>query len=113
MPTTKIKVNAGSGWEYFKIDLVYGFCKHFLMNSCVISPLRTVRPIYIGRAYRYPLDVAFYILFSTTIRTVFVVGRPTRPQTQHDCDHDMKVKPEAATAVIELLMMGGKTPETC
>jgi hypothetical protein len=28
-------------------------------------------------------------------------------------DHDTKVKPEAATAVIELLMMGGKTPETC
>jgi hypothetical protein len=25
----------------------------------------------------------------------------------------MKVKPEAATAVVELLMMGGKTPETC
>ena len=25
---------------------------------------------------------------------------------------DTKVKPEAATAVIELLMMGGKTPET-
>jgi hypothetical protein len=25
----------------------------------------------------------------------------------------MKVKPEAAVAVIELLMMGGKTPETC
>jgi hypothetical protein len=25
----------------------------------------------------------------------------------------MKVKPEAATAVIELLMMDGKTPETC
>jgi hypothetical protein len=32
---------------------------------------------------------------------------------QHDCHHDMKVKPEAATAVIELLMMSGKTPETC
>jgi hypothetical protein len=29
------------------------------------------------------------------------------------CHHDTKVKPEAATAVIELLMMGGKTPETC
>jgi hypothetical protein len=29
-----------------------------------------------------------------------------------DCHHNMKVKPEAATAVIELLMMGGKTPET-
>jgi hypothetical protein len=25
----------------------------------------------------------------------------------------MKVKPEAATAVSELLIMGGKTPETC
>jgi len=27
--------------------------------------------------------------------------------------YNMKVKPEAATAVIELLMMGGKTLETC
>jgi len=25
----------------------------------------------------------------------------------------MKVKPEAATAVVELLMMGERTPETC
>ena len=36
----------------------------------------------------------------------------TRPRTQHDCHHDTKVKPEAATAIIELLIMGGKTPET-
>jgi len=36
-----------------------------------------------------------------------------RPRTQHDCHHDTKVKPEAATAVTELLMMGGKTQETC
>jgi hypothetical protein len=40
-------------------------------------------------------------------------GRKARPRTQHNCQHDTKVKPEAATAVIELLMMGGKTPETC
>jgi hypothetical protein len=40
-------------------------------------------------------------------------GRPARPQTQHDCHHDTKVKPEPVTAVMELLMMGGKTPETC
>jgi hypothetical protein len=40
-------------------------------------------------------------------------GRPARPRTQHDYHHDTKVKPEAATAVTELLMMGGKTPETC
>jgi hypothetical protein len=45
-------------------------------------------------------------------RAVFVVGpagRPALPRTQHDCHHDTKV----TTAVIELLMMGGKTPETC
>jgi len=36
-----------------------------------------------------------------------------RPRTQHDYHHNTKVKPEAATAVIEFLMMGGKTPETC
>jgi hypothetical protein len=40
-------------------------------------------------------------------------GLPALPRTHHDYHHDMKVKPEAATAVIELLMMGGKTPETC
>jgi hypothetical protein len=43
----------------------------------------------------------------------YISGRPTRPRTQHECHHDTKVKPEAATAVIELLLMGGKTPETC
>jgi len=36
-----------------------------------------------------------------------------RPRTQHGYHHHTKVKPEAATAVIELLMTGGKTPETC
>jgi len=40
-------------------------------------------------------------------------SRLARPQTQHDCHYDVKVKPEAATAVIEFLMMGGKMPETC
>jgi len=39
--------------------------------------------------------------------------RPARSRTQHDYHHDTKVKPEAATAVIKLLMMGGKTHETC
>jgi hypothetical protein len=38
--------------------------------------------------------------------------RPARPRTQHVCHHDTNVKPEAATAVIKILMMGGKTPET-
>jgi hypothetical protein len=44
---------------------------------------------------------------------VFVVGLAGRPdhEQQHDCHHDTKVKPEAATAVIELLMMGGERPK--
>ena len=49
----------------------------------------------------------------TAQHVVGLAGWPARPQTQHDCHHDAKVKPEAATAVTELLMMGGKTPETC
>jgi hypothetical protein len=43
---------------------------------------------------------------------MFVVV-PAHPRKQHDYHHDKKVKPEAATTVIEFLMMGGKTPETC
>jgi len=42
-------------------------------------------------------------------------GRPGRPDhdQQHCYHHAPTVKLEAATAVIELLIMGGKTPETC
>jgi hypothetical protein len=40
---------------------------------------------------------------------VFVVGPGrARPRTQHDYHHDTEVKPEAANAFIELLMMEGK-----
>jgi hypothetical protein len=38
---------------------------------------------------------------------------PPPPPPPHDSYYDTKVKPEAPTAVIELLMMGRKTPETC
>jgi len=39
-------------------------------------------------------------------------GRPDHNQQQ--CYHQAPtVKPEAATAVVELLMMGVRTPETC
>jgi hypothetical protein len=55
----------------------------------------------------------FYLSIVMTVVLCSCSGRPARPRTQHDYHHDTKVKPEAATAVIELLMMGGKTPETC
>jgi len=38
--------------------------------------------------------------------------RPDHDQ-QHCYHHAPTVKPEAATAVVELLMMGVSTPETC
>ena len=39
-------------------------------------------------------------------------GRPDHDQ-QHCYHHAPTVKPEAATAVVELLMMGVRMPETC
>jgi hypothetical protein len=64
------------------------------------------------------LNVKLKVCKSVHHRTIlcFVRGRAdrsARPRTKHDCHHDTKVKPEAATAVTELLMMGRKTPETC
>jgi hypothetical protein len=42
-----------------------------------------------------------------------IVVIAARPRTQHHYHHDTMVTLEAATAVIELLMMGGESPETC
>ena len=39
-------------------------------------------------------------------------GRPDHDQ-QHCYHHALKVKPDAATAVVELLTMDLRTPETC
>jgi hypothetical protein len=44
--------------------------------------------------------------------TTAVAGRPDHDQ-QHYYHHAPAVKPEAATAVVELLMMGVRTHETC
>jgi hypothetical protein len=55
----------------------------------------------------------FYPCITVTVVLCSWPGRLAWPRTQRNCHHDTRVKPEAATAVIELLMMGGKTPETC
>jgi len=59
----------------------------------------------------------YFIMLPFLVHVLVVLcswsGRSARPRTQHDCHHDTKVKPEAASAVIELLIMGGNTPETC
>jgi hypothetical protein len=40
-------------------------------------------------------------------------SHPSSEVQQHCYHHVPTVKPEAATAVVELLMMGVRTPETC
>jgi hypothetical protein len=53
---------------------------------------------------------------SVVIAVLLVVVRPAgRPDNdqQHCYHHAQTVKPEATTAVVELLMMGVRTPETC
>jgi hypothetical protein len=49
---------------------------------------------------------------SSLIKTCTPNGRLDHDQ-QHCYHHAPKVKPEAAIAVVELLMMGVRTPETC
>jgi hypothetical protein len=53
----------------------------------------------------------FFLRIVVTVVPCSWSGQPARQRTRHDCHHDTKIKPEAATGVIELL--GRKTPETC
>ena len=58
----------------------------------------------------------WFYCWSVVIAVLLVVvgptGRPDHDQ-QHCYHHDTKVKPEAATAFVELLMMDVRTSETC
>jgi hypothetical protein len=68
-----------------------------------------------------PAEVGGWVLRVPTARgdpvavLLVVVGPAGRPDhdQQHCYHHAPTVKPEAATAVLELLMMGVRTPETC
>ena len=55
----------------------------------------------------------FYLRIVVTVVLFSWSGQPAQPRTQHDCHHNTRVKPQAATEATELLMMGGETPETC
>jgi hypothetical protein len=54
----------------------------------------------------------WFHLWSVVIAVLLPVNRPEHDQ-QHCYHHAPKVKPEAATAVVELLMMDVRTPEAC
>jgi len=57
----------------------------------------------------------FYCWSVVVAVLLVIVGPVNRPDDdqQHCYYHVPTVKPEAATAVVELLMMGVRTPETC
>jgi hypothetical protein len=63
-----------------------------------------------------PVDNRFYS-WSVVAAVLLVVAGPVNNRPDHDqqhCYHHAPtVKPEVATAVVELLMMGVRTPETC
>jgi hypothetical protein len=52
------------------------------------------------------------VVVAVLLIVVGPAGRPDHDQ-QHCYHHAPTVKSEAATAVVELLMMGVRTPETC
>jgi hypothetical protein len=52
------------------------------------------------------------VVVAVLLVAVDPAGRPDYDQ-QHCYHHASTVKPEAATAFVELLMMGARTSETC
>jgi len=52
-------------------------------------------------------------MYGNNPKKLFVKIMRTEHDQQHCYHHAPKVKPEAATAVVEFLMMGMRTPETC
>jgi hypothetical protein len=60
-----------------------------------------------------PLVLPSYRGDSCAVFMVEPASWQARQRTKHNCHQDMKVNQEAATTVIELVMIGGKTPETC
>ena len=75
---------------------------HQELNNCSSSLWFYLRSVVIA--------VLLVVVCQTTTNNA--ENRPDHDQ-QHCYRHAPKVKPEAATAVVELLMMGLRTPETC
>jgi endonuclease V-like protein UPF0215 family len=54
----------------------------------------------------------WFYRWSVVIAVLETINNRPDHEQQHCYHHAPTVKPEAATAVVELLMMGGRTPET-
>jgi hypothetical protein len=68
------------------------------------------------RSYINCSSSLWFYRWSVVVAVLLVVVRPAAGRSdhkQHCYHHTPTVKPEAATAVVELLMMDVRTPETC
>jgi hypothetical protein len=77
------------------IRSAYNYLQHLVL----------VTPLLLSAAIVEGLELKEFPLFHDS-------GRPDHDQ-QHCYHHAPKVKPEVATAVVELMMMGVRMPETC
>jgi hypothetical protein len=89
--------------------------------KCIACRLCTGQTCF-GRPHAYQQELnncsssLWFHLRSVVIAVLLVVVRPvgrSDHDQQHCYHHAPKVKPEAATAVVELLLIGVRTPETC
>ena len=80
----------------------------FKFKVCKSVPHHTIQ---INHQLDATISPVYYLTFIYS-PTCFGRNRPDHDQ-QYCYHHAPKVRPEAATAVVELLMMGVRTPETC
>jgi hypothetical protein len=79
----------------------------FITSTLDVHGIKIIRPTRCNNFSSLLLDVYLQL-------NMFITGynRPDHDQ-QHCYHHAPKAKPEAATAVVKLLMMGVRTPEIC
>jgi len=84
----------------------------FIILTFIYSSICFGRPHAHHQEFNNCSSSLWFYLCIVVVAVLLVVVGPDHDQ--HHCyHHDTKVKPEAATAVVELLMMGVRTPETC
>ena len=81
----------------------------FIILTSIRSSTRFVRP----HARHWGLDCSSSLWFYLRIVVIAVLLFVFEHERQHGYHHDAKVKPEAATAVVEPSMTRVKTHETC
>jgi len=89
---------------------------HFIILTFIYSSTYFGRPNAQNQELNNSSSSLWFYRWSVVVTVLLVVVGPTgRPdhEQQHCYRHAPKVKPEAAAAVVKLLMMGVRIPETC